>query len=187
MGKWDDAPDPGTNSPVGVVSGGGAPNKEPEVKDDDEEFRWDECGLCGKEWAGGGAPVVDAIADEVKVGIEDNVDGTGDGPGEENGDCDAEWDEEITIDAGLADKEWQETAIGEGVGASRLMTAGLTQPLLLLASEPWLGPGVMVTGVLGPWISSSSELSRVKSITSCCFEPAKCKHIVKYSKMYSTF
>ena len=72
---------------------------------------------------------------------------------------------------GLADRECTERAWGEG--ASRLMTAGLMQPLELLASEVWLGPGVMVTGVSEPGLtsSSSSELSSVRSITSFFLPP----------------
>ena len=72
---------------------------------------------------------------------------------------------------GLADRECTDKAWGEG--ASRLMTAGLMQPLELLASEVWLGPGVMVTGVSEPGLtsSSSSELSSVRSMTSFFLPP----------------
>ena len=96
---------------------------------------------------------------------------TGEGLGEGNGDWEVEWEEETTMGVGLADRECTERAWGEG--ASRLMTAGLMQPLELLASEVWLGPGVMVTGVSEPGLtsSSSSELSSVRSITSFFLPP----------------
>jgi hypothetical protein len=63
-----------------------------------------------------------------------------------------------------AEMEWMERA---GEGASRLMTGGLM--LELLVSDVWLRPGVMVTGVHEPkglMSSSSSELSKVRSMTS---------------------
>ena len=96
---------------------------------------------------------------------------TGEGFGEGNGDWEVECEEETTMGVGLADRECTERAWGEG--ASRLMTAGLMQPLELLASEVWLGPGVMVTGVSEPGLtsSSSSELSSVRSITSFFLPP----------------
>lgn len=79
----------------------------------------------------------------------------------------------ITIGEGLplAEIEWMERA---GEGASRLMTAGLIQPLELLASDVWLGPGVIVTGVHESVLltsSSSSELSNVRSMTSAFLLP----------------